>query len=211
MRTGSSSTQLVRSAAEWRLLGLLFERKRPDTLSEIRSLSEEIADALLGKAADRIDDVTSAQYIDALGPGGLVPAREVAYRGREDPGQIIADVSGFYDAFAFKPTVEDPPDHVAVECGFVGYLFLKQAYAVSAGDQERTQLTCGARERFVDAHLQHFARPLAERLVAIQHPVLSRAALALQDRVGPAPVPVSLDTDMEALGGDHACGSCGPR
>lgn len=54
-----------------------------------------------------------------LGPGGLASPREVAYRGMGDPGQILSDILAFHEAFAFRPEAEEPPDHVAVEAGFL--------------------------------------------------------------------------------------------
>ena len=54
---------------------------------------KEVDDLHLHDAVQRLEGVTDAQYIDALGPGGLVSPREVAYRGREDPGRILADIA----------------------------------------------------------------------------------------------------------------------
>jgi hypothetical protein len=96
-----------------------------------------------------------------MGPGGPVSVREAGYQGRLDPGQILADVGGFHRAFAFEPRREDPADHVAVEAGFAGFLFLKEALAP---DAEAAGVTREARALFFAEHLGPLAAGLCARL-----------------------------------------------
>jgi len=177
---------LLAQAAAWRLLGLLFERPREGWCREVDGLSREVSDAEVRAAVEAArEEASEGLYLALLGPGGAVPPREVAYRGMEDPGHIVADVSAFYDAFAFRPQTEEPPDHVSVEAGFLGYLRLKEAYARMRGQDERAEVTAEAAARFLAEHLSTFARPFADRLEKTDARYLGAAATALARRAGP--------------------------
>ncbi len=184
----AASPQLI-AAVQWRVLSLLFERPRPGWHDDVVSLAAMTQEPALAAAAAAASGATESDYLAAFGPGGAVSPREVAYRRREDPGGIVADVSAFHTAFAFRPLSEDPPDHVAVAAGFAGYLFLKEAYALAKDEPEAARTCSEARARFIDAHLRFMAEPLAlqlEDLCPVPHLVL--AAQALLQRTGPAPV-----------------------
>jgi hypothetical protein len=99
---------------------------------------------------------------------------------------VLADLRGFYAAFAYRPRTEDPPDHVAVEAGFAGYLALKIAYAARESDAIALETTEGALRRFQRAHLARIAGPLAERLSAGEPAHLRAAARILVRRAGAA-------------------------
>ena len=185
---------------------MLFEPPSSEWAHEIAALARELDDKALQQAVAGVQSMTSAEHTTTLGPGGAVSPREVGYRGREDPGQIVGDVSAFYEAFVFKSTSQEPPDHVAVECGFVGYLELKRAYALACGDEGRAAVCADARQQFIAAHLQRFAEPLAVRLRDHGHPAFAPAASVLLSRVGPAPAPPSETPDDES--GDLQCDTC---
>lgn len=201
-----AATRALASAAEWRLLGLLLEQPGSLSTQEIAALAREVDDDALREAAHAVASLTSTDYTTLLGPGGGVSPREVGYRGREDVGRIVGDVAAFYEAFAFKPVGQDPPDHVAVECGFVGYLELKRAYALACGDASRAGMCAEVRDAFIAAHLQRFAEPLSMRLRALEHAALVPVAAALLSRVGPAPSPPSEAPADDA--GELRCDAC---
>jgi hypothetical protein len=187
-------------AARWRLAALLLERPRAGWLDELRALAREVDDAALGAAVDAAPDATEGDYLALLGPGGAVPAREVGYRAGRDPGWLLSDVARFYDAFAYRPRAEDPADHFAVEVGFVGYLWLKEALARSRGDGEAADVTAEARRVFVDEHLAGVAQAFARTLVAAgdaSHLASAAAVVAKLVPAGPwTPVPAE-DADEE--------------
>jgi nitrate reductase assembly molybdenum cofactor insertion protein NarJ len=180
--------ELLSEAAAWRLLGLLFERPREGWRQEVESLRRELRDAEISAAVEAAQkEATEGLYLAVLGPGGLASPREVAYRGMGDPGQILSDILAFHQAFAFCPETEDPPDHVAVEAGFLGYLCLKQAYAWIRGNAEETEIAAQAATRFRQEHLSALAWPLADRLEKTGVQYLSLAARAIARRTGPRP------------------------
>jgi nitrate reductase assembly molybdenum cofactor insertion protein NarJ len=124
----------------------------------------------------------------------------------EDPGRIIADISAFYEAFAFQPETEEAPDHLAVEAGFVGYLCLKEAFARARGNAEEAEIAAKAAIRFHEAHLSTLAWPVAEGLETTDVRYLTLAAAALARRSGlrrdtdvtmPGPRPQSDDCPLE--------------
>lgn len=187
----------IAEAARWRLLGLLFERPRPGWRAEVAALAGEVRDPALAPIADAARAEREERYLALLGPGAPVSPREVAWRGLADPGWVLADLRRFYDAFAYRPRAEDPPDHVAVEAGFVAYLLLKEEAARAAGDEAAARTTAVARDAFVATHLAPMAAPLARALAACGDSPVAAAAALLAARVpasdaAAAPAP---DTD----------------
>jgi nitrate reductase assembly molybdenum cofactor insertion protein NarJ len=178
--------QLLGEAAAWRLLGLLFERPRQDWRREVEMLSREVVDPEITAAAEAArEEAGEGLYLALLGPGGPVSLREVTYRGMEDPGRIIADISAFYEAFAFQAETEEAPDHLSVEAGFLGYLCLKEAYARARGNEEEAEVAAQAAARFREEHLPKLAWPVADGLAEAGVRYLVLAAAALTRRSGP--------------------------
>ncbi len=117
------------------------------------------------------------------GRGGPAAPREVSYRPRELPGNALAELRSFYQAFAYEPVLPEPPDHVAVEIGFVAYLRFKRTYAVARGVEAQAEMCAGAERHFIDNHLRVIADPLAKSLAISGIPYLAHAAEALRLRV----------------------------
>lgn len=190
LRMLRGSRDAMAGAARWRLLGLLLERPRPGWAREAEALAREAGDPLLGEAALAARDASEGGYLALLGPGGAVSPREVAYRGAEEPGALLADIAAFHRAFAFAPSSEDPIDHVAVLAGFVGYLRLKEAFALARGDAAAAETTRAAAGRFLDEHVRSVAEPFARGLeeagagTTLPHVLL--AARAALEELGPA-------------------------
>lgn len=195
---------VLAEAAEWRLLGLLLERPRREWREEIAALGREVRDEKVRLAADQALEAGEGEYLALLGPGGVVSPREVTYRSFEDPGWILSALTTVYGAFAFAPRVEDPPDHVAVEVGFVGYLLLKEAFARAAGDDDAAAVTAGARAEFVSGHLSPMVGALAERLASAGDSRVALAVRLVADRVPPAPAVRSLAPEDVS----DPCGMC---
>jgi hypothetical protein len=204
-------------AAEWRLLSLLCERPRAGWHEEVTALAAEVHDRRLRRAARTAMRATEGEYLRWFGPGGTVSPRAVTYRPFEDPGQILADLAVWFDAFAFRPRHEDPLDHVAVEAGFVGFLLLKEAYAAACHQRDAAKRLRAARARFVAVHLAPLLAGLHQRLAAFgtSYPALCIEALAM--RAGPpARAAVSLPHPAFPSAGcapcaAHALGVVDPR
>jgi nitrate reductase assembly molybdenum cofactor insertion protein NarJ len=150
----------IARAARWRLLGLLLERPRQGWCEEIAQLSAEIEDPALRAAVAAARGASEGEYLRLLGPGAPVSPREASVLGLGDPGWMLAELARYYDAFGYAPRVEDPPDHVAVEAGFVGFLELKESLAWARRDAAAARTVAEARTSFVADHLA----PLVEAL-----------------------------------------------
>jgi nitrate reductase assembly molybdenum cofactor insertion protein NarJ len=180
----SVTVRLLAEAQEWHLLGRLFERPRPEWRAELVRLAESVGDAELSDAARLSQGASEGTYLATFGPSGIVSPRGVAHGGMRDPGQLLADLQARYDAFGFRPAVEDTIDHLSVEVGFVAYLKLKEAFARAEGDPERAAIAAEAADGFVADHLSDMGEPIANRLEAVGEPYLTRAARILARRVG---------------------------
>ena len=179
---------LLKEAAEWRLIGLLFECPVGTWRDDIVALARDIDDPLLGSAvAHALEEASEGLYHSTFGPGGPAPPREVTYVKAVQLGYLLSELTAFYDAFAYRPVTRESPDHVSVEAGFIGYLRLKEAYAVTRGDDEQATVTAEATATFLREHLSALAEPLAVTLDASGVAYLAEAARALATRVGPPP------------------------
>lgn len=182
-------TELLREAAAWRLIGLLFERPRDGWLDDARRLAAEAGDDDLTTAAARAgEEAGEGVYHTVLGPGGPAPAREVSWRDTMQPGLILAEVAAWHEAFAYTPTTEEPLDHISVAAGFVGWLKFKEAYARSRENDEQAGVTAEAAAGFLREHLAFMAEPLSRALDAAGPDYLAAAGRAMLRRVGPKPV-----------------------
>lgn len=179
---------LLRQAAEWRLVGLLFECPVGTWRDDIVALARDIDDPLLGSAvAHALEEASEGLYHSTFGPGGPAPPREVTYLQSLQLGYLLSELTAFYDAFAYRPVTKESLDHVSVEAGFVGYLRLKEAYAVTRGDHDQASVTAAAAATFMREHLATLAEPLAATLDASSLAYLAETGRALTNRVGPPP------------------------
>lgn len=183
---------LIAEAAGWRALSLLYERPRGAWHTELRELAGELTTPALAAAVTRAaEEGTEAHYLAVLGPGGLVSPREIAYRRLGDPGHLLAQLGMLYEGFGYRPSTEEPPDHVSVETGFVGFLRMKQSFALAGGDAENVALVRRAVDMFVSEHLVHLAGGLFDRLEAAGDTYLREGAAQLSHWVGPVPAHVA--------------------
>ncbi len=202
----NAGATLITTAAEWRLISLLLQRPRPGWLQEVNALAREVRDERMRAAVAAAREATEGEYLRLVGPGGAVSPREVTFQPFQDPGHLLAQLATAYSAFAFHPRVEEPIDHVAVEADFVGYLFLKEAFAAARGDADATATTAAARSSFIETHLGALAATFAQRLAGAGRSYLLPAAQLLAARV-PARQPVQLPSSAgDAL---DVCAACG--
>jgi nitrate reductase assembly molybdenum cofactor insertion protein NarJ len=178
-------TDLLRQAAEWRLIALLFEPPDEAWRDEVQSLGQSQSDELLREAAQSaLEEAAPGLYHSTFGPGGPVSPREVAYQKLVLPGALVSEIEGYYSAFGYCPRGDEPPDHLAVEAGFIAYLRLKEACAQSRDEAEPAAVTAEASQRFLVEHLAVMAQPLAAALADSPVRYLTLAAEALRRRIG---------------------------
>jgi nitrate reductase assembly molybdenum cofactor insertion protein NarJ len=181
-------THLLEEAAEWRLLGLLFEYPSPQWRRELEALLLSLPDANLRALAHAaLAHATEGMHHALFGPGGSVPVREVSFSSGVQLGYLMSEITAYYNAFDYHPKLAEAPDHIAVQLGFLAYLKLKQAFALAAEDQERAQLAAGAAASFLKDHLAISAEPIAQRLEQFAPDYLVEAAHRILQHTGPAP------------------------
>jgi hypothetical protein len=188
MNNTNNTNRLLQDAARWRLLALLFECPVNGWKEQVAAIAAEVDDAELKLAAELAKtEAGEGLYHAIFGPGGPAPPREVTYRSWVQPGYLLSELSAFYAAFAYSPSTPDVLDHVAVEAGFVGYLKLKEAYALEGGEPEHAKITADASRSFIAEHLTKVAEPLANSLNFSGIEYLALAGKALFDLVGKDP------------------------
>lgn len=177
--------ELLRDAADWRLIELLFEYPSGDWRAQVAALAREAGDPLLAEAAAAaLTQATGGIHQSIFGPGGPVPAREASYQSGIQLGYLLAELSSIYQGFGYQPATPEPPDHIAVEAGFIAYLKLKLACEHACAGPNT-----GACEQaivyFLKEHLSNLAGPVAASLETVGPPYLVLAARALLERAGP--------------------------
>ena len=202
---------LLAQAAEWHALGMLFQCPSPAWKQQLANLRQEIVEPDVIRAMElAVVDASEGAFHSILGPGGPAPAREVSYRDMIQLGYLMSELSTYYDAFEFRPATSEAPDHISVEAGFIGFLRLKEAYALADGDQERASIAREAAERFRREHLSYVAEPLSSALDHSGEPYLEQAGRALLRRTGPREKQIFEILDQETAGLDDGIFDCGP-
>lgn len=182
----AAEQRLLGEATEWRLISLLLESPREGWWAQLTALASETADPDLRSGVQAAqEEANEGLYHSLFGPGGPAPPREVSFRGWVQPGQLLAELAAYYDAFSYSPRIDEVADHVSVEAGFVAYLRLKEAYALACSNEEHALVTADAARRFIEEHLAPMAQPLAAALRDSGVAYLAYAGEALLRRTGP--------------------------
>jgi hypothetical protein len=178
---------------------LLLEPPGDGWLRQVEALAGEVSDPTLRQAAAAaLEEHGEELYHSIFGPGGPVSLREASYFDNIQLGYLVAELCAHYEAFGYAPVLDEPPDHAAVEAGFLAYLRLKQAYAVAEGDADAEVQTAETYQRFLTEHVARIGRPLKERCANCGIRCLTLAAEALAERAGtrarsPAVLPIIED------------------
>jgi nitrate reductase assembly molybdenum cofactor insertion protein NarJ len=195
---------LLQDAAEWRLLARLFECPSPEWHDDVDALARELhAEPLRDVARKARAQGTEGAYHSIFGPGGPAPPREASYHRSIELGSLLSEVVGQYEAFGYHPETNEPPDHIAVEAGFVAYLRLKEAYVRASGDAAAALAIREAAARFAADHVGVVAHPLAASLAESDIGYLADAAALLAARIEATPVATLLPVVQPSPFGDE--------
>lgn len=192
--------ELLREAADWRLLSLLFDYPAGDWRAQVDSLRREAGNPLLQQAAAAaLAEASEGNHQSIFGPGGPAQAREASYQSGIQLGYLLGELSSIYEGFGYNPATTESPDHAAVEAGFIAFLKFKQAYALASGSDEEARMCAEAEAFFIREHLRTFAAPLAERLAGGAPSYLALAGQALLERTGqPVSAPEAVLPGLES-------------
>lgn len=149
-------------AAAWRLLSLGFAPPTEETLAEVESLAEGLADlessAEIADVLEAVRDTeleeAAARYAALFRGGVFVAPYEGSYE--LDPtrlGRQLSDVAAFYRAFgaeAHGPGAERP-DFAGCELEFLAFLELRRLAALEA-NEDGVEILHGLRDAFLRDH-----------------------------------------------------------
>ncbi len=203
--------RLLTEAAEWRLLGMLFEYPSESWRERVAALLPDVRDEnLRSLGGSALEYSTEGLHTALFGPAGTVPVREVTYQGGVQSGYLMAELAAYYDAFGYRPALDEADDHLAVELGFLSYLKLKQASAIASGDHEHASIAAEAAAAFTKDHVAVQAEPVANALENFAPDYLIAAGSIILQHAGPAPrtsyplgAPLPGDGDSDDI-------TCGP-
>jgi TorA maturation chaperone TorD len=203
--TPSSTREWLATAAAWRFLSCCFRLPEKSLRAELRAATPKLS-AGLRKLAAQLQRVRrrdwEAEFHRVLGAGG-VPACESSYdeNALAGRGPLLADVRGFYEAFAYHPEKlpAEVPDHIAVELDFLAYLTLKIAFARHEERHDEAEIAELAYQRFLEQHVQSWTERFAARLAGAESPFYSAAAAAVRERAGEPPGAPSRAADWDGI------------
>ncbi len=180
----SRQQEMIMDSARWRLISLLFESPGEGWNERLLALSSLVPDADLKSATEAAQaEASASSYHSLFGPGGPASPREASYHKGVELGSLISELAGYYKVFGYDPATREACDHVSVEAGFIGYLRLKEAYALACDDSEHAETTCEASQNFIQRHLSTIAQPLSRILEESGIRYLSLAGKALMDNI----------------------------
>ncbi len=139
--------------------------------SSNRQLTERFAD-LQATAQTNTAETLESDYISLFGHAvqGRCPLYEAEYSESDERLQQpheLSDLSAFYRAFGLGlgKEVRERVDFIAVECEFMAFLCVKQAYAEEHRDAELAAVTVDAGRKFLRDHLGRWAPAAARRII----------------------------------------------
>ena len=133
--------------------------------AEVAQRLQQAAQSWAGAAHETLCETYARLFLGSV----AVSLHETAYGdGRRIAGRPVelADINGFYAAFAVGPseTCPDLPDHVGAELEFYSLLLIKQAYALSRGWDPKYRIAQRAAQSFLESHLGRWIGALADAL-----------------------------------------------
>ena len=162
----------------WSSQLLFWKNGWPDGLREL------LVTTLEDLQSSNVPDLAEA-HVRLFGPAARCSLTETAWgdaaRLLGKPAQI-ADISGFYGAFGLQPVSGSdatPEDHLVTELEFMSILYLKEAYAHSAGMDEQLAITRDARNKFLEEHVATWIDYWAEQVQGENPPAFYGTLAAL--------------------------------
>ena len=123
-------------------------------------------------APDGTMDDLATEYVAMFGHAvrGACPLYEAEYGESDERLQQpheLSDLSAFYQAFGLELSadVRDRVDFIAVECEFMAFLCLKQAYAEEHNKADLAAIAVDAQRKFLHDHLGRWAPAFARRVL----------------------------------------------
>ncbi|HLG18434.1 MAG TPA: molecular chaperone TorD family protein [Bdellovibrionota bacterium] len=145
---------LATKDADADLTGLAEQLADPELMQSAKQWGQEVAQQTDKESAFEELFEHLSKYVMA----DTFPPYSARYGNRQLFGeeQIMADVAGFYRAFAVEPNEKERVDHIGLELEFLSFLAFKEAVALQQHDPERASVSREARSRFLQEHVVPF-------------------------------------------------------
>ena len=175
----------LQRASIWRFFSLYFRLPTKEIEAELAALAPEVP-AELRELAEMRQQLTLAEreqeFHRVLGAGGI-PACASSYddNALAGRGPMLADIAGFYQAFAYRPEPlpAEVPDHIAVEVDFIAFLAVKIAFALHESQEEKALVARQASDKFLTEHVREWVGRFHAALERAASPAYLRAARLL--------------------------------
>lgn len=164
----------------YRLLAMCFDKPSDANLEAIKGLVNELCETGLSSEEGRIEAilVNLNLSLQTSAPADLLdlytrlfltvtaaPPSEGSYHMAER-GPILADISGFYEAFGFRARESaGPPDQMKMQLAFMHYMAMKTVNAATKDNQEHLDVTLEAQRKFLDDHIGRWEKRIAQKMV----------------------------------------------
>ncbi len=174
-------------ASTWRFFSLYFRLPTEESEAELAALAPEVS-AELRELAEMRQQLTLAEreqeFHRVLGAGGI-PACASSYddNALAGRGPMLADIAGFYQAFAYRPEKlpAEVPDHLAVELDFLAFLAMKVAFALHESHEDNAAIAQQAYEKFLTEHVKDWVERFHTALERTSAAIYLRAVERLMD------------------------------
>ena len=188
-RNPAADEQSLARGVIYRFIAAAYRYPQPGTLDDVRRQNRAVSEAFaaLGDSShirlpahfaglqSMAEETPAADlqrdYLSLFGHvvRGHCPLYEVEYGESDERLQQpheLSDLSAFYRAFGLKlgTGIQERVDFIAVECEFMAFLCVKQAYAEEHGDATLAGLTLDAQRKFLHVHLGRWLPACARRI-----------------------------------------------
>mgnify|MGYP005833800337 FL=1 len=175
-------------AAAWRLLGQIFGYPGEGWRQQLETLAGCVRDGQMAALAQTVAREGSPElWMRLFGPDGPVRARAVVWEGGLQPGYLLAELEGYFQAFGYRAGADGPPDALPVLLDFAAWLELKLAYAIVQREEEAAGVTGEAPKTFLERFVSAVAWPVFRQLEATGPDFLAAAARTAAMLSGPEP------------------------
>lgn len=152
------------SIEPYKILGVCFRQPTPELFAAFQEL-ELFRDALQGCSLEALQREHALLF--SLTVGGGIAMNEIEYVDTHgfNKTQLLADISGFYQAFGMTVAAGERVDFVGVEMEFMHWLLTKEKHALDRNEQSNAQVCGDAARAFLKEHAGCWVPSVGQRLL----------------------------------------------
>lgn len=200
----------------YKILGACFRQPTPELFEAFQEL-ELFRESLQGCSFEAFQREYALLF--SLTVGGGIAMNEIEYVNTHgfNKTQLLADISGFYQAFGMQVAAGERVDFVGVEMEFMHWLQTKEAHALERNEESNAQVCRDAARAFLKEHPGCWIPSVGQRLLQeTRLPFYRHVGQALVDFIDSECQGLEVEPAVMALApsapgpseDDHAC-PCG--